>query len=150
MFAEEGLTLFRSMGDKPGMTHMLECLTHIALSQGNQTEAEVLAKECLTTSRAIGQRWVMLRPLLMLARFALMKRVYEQAQQYLSESFALCNELSDRGRLAATLALLARLALTGKMLPLDICKPYLLMQSHSRSGETKIRHWPTSQQVFDA
>jgi tetratricopeptide (TPR) repeat protein len=87
---EEGLALFRELGDQPGMTRALNALGELARLEGDYERAGAVYEECLAMSRETGDRQ---REAIMLANLAYVAQRrgdYERAEALIIEALNLC------------------------------------------------------------
>jgi predicted ATPase/class 3 adenylate cyclase/DNA-binding CsgD family transcriptional regulator len=65
---QEGLALFRELGDKGNIAWSYSLLGRIVLSQGNTTAGRALLEESMMLSRELGSQWGIAEPLTVLAQ----------------------------------------------------------------------------------
>ncbi len=109
-FAEEGLVLFRELGDKHGIAFSLDNLGRVALSQDEDAVAWKLFEESLIIQRGLGNKWGIAASLDNLGHVALTQSDYVLAQSLFEESLTLWHELSYPQGLANSLNVLGRVA----------------------------------------
>jgi len=100
---EEGLALFREMGDKQGVAHALSRLGSVALHQGNYSLATAAHEESLTLKRQLGDKWGIATSLGTLALVSWLHGDYGRAQARYNESLTLYREVGDKQNIAISL-----------------------------------------------
>jgi predicted ATPase/DNA-binding XRE family transcriptional regulator len=98
---QQGLALFRQLGDEYGEAWVLNNLAQYSLQAETEKAFEML-HESLRLFREQGADWNLAWVLNNLAQVALQNGQYEQAQAYLSESLALFRRTGDQRGLAWT------------------------------------------------
>ena len=107
--AEEGLALYRKLGDKEGIALALYELGHIAWLRGNFVLAGSLIAESLGISREMGDRVSVAYSLFNLAGLANIRGEYAKGSAMFEESLALFKELGNKRGIALSLLQLAEL-----------------------------------------
>jgi len=110
-FAEEGLALFRKLGDAGRTAEALWVLGNIALFRGQQERAVPLLAECLALRRACGDEHGTHQPLAALGQVALHARDYRRARSLAEESLAILDRSDERWGRAMSLVLLGHIEL---------------------------------------
>jgi non-specific serine/threonine protein kinase len=93
---EEGLAIYRSLGDRRGAAWALCHLANHAANAGDTTRAEELAAEALTLAREADAPWVVAQALAALGRVAWYRGDYPLARRRIDEGVALFRDLGDR------------------------------------------------------
>jgi len=93
---EEGLGLFRELGDRFGIAGSLNSLALVACSQGNYKQAGALCEESLTISRETNDKGATARSLNVLGRAGCSLGNYERGVALLKESLTLFSEMGDK------------------------------------------------------
>ena len=107
---EEGLVIFKELGDQRGIAYSLSVLGHLSLSQGSYGAARPLHEESLTVFKTLGDRLGIARSLFLLAKAASMQGDYSVARSMFEESLTILRELDDKWFIAGCLEELARVA----------------------------------------
>jgi DNA-binding CsgD family transcriptional regulator len=107
--SEEGLALFRRIGDRWGLGRSLNFLGDLAIVAGRE-EARAMLTEALAVQREFGDRLGMARSLSSLAAIALHEGDYATARRQNLESLALLDDAGDRVTATLCLACLACVA----------------------------------------
>jgi predicted ATPase len=108
---EEGLTVFREIGDRAGSAMMLTRMGPPLHAAGRVDEAEAVVRESLAVHRELGEKGEVALALHMLGTFALERGDREEGRALLEQSAALARELGDSVQLEYSLLNLAELAL---------------------------------------
>jgi ATP/maltotriose-dependent transcriptional regulator MalT len=110
---EESVSIGREVGaaGKRDLAHALELLGHVALLQGNPSDAKKLAGESLQVFQEVGEAWGIAMGLGLLGRATVELGDPVAARALLEESAALLRVVGDRQRLAAVLNALGMVAL---------------------------------------
>ena len=98
---EEGLALFRSVGDNAGVADVLGQLAEIALNQDHFDEAEQLFEESLHLLREVGDRPAMLQVLEMQAYLPLIRGDAATTKKLLEQGLELAQDLKDTHDIAS-------------------------------------------------
>jgi predicted ATPase len=108
---EEGLCLFRKVGDRAGVAIMLTRMGPPLQAAGRAEEADAVVREGLAVHRELGDKGEMMLCLHMLGGFAFERGDRKEARALLEESAAICRELGDSFFLPYNLLNLAEVAL---------------------------------------
>ncbi len=100
---EEGLAIWRQLGDQRGIAVALNNLGMVMRSQGDYASARTLYEESLVIERQRGDRWGLAAGLNNLGSLAAAQGDYRGCRTHLEESLAIWRELGDRGAIATTL-----------------------------------------------
>ncbi|MBL7063653.1 MAG: tetratricopeptide repeat protein [Anaerolineae bacterium] len=100
---EEGLALFRELGDKQGVAHALSRLGSVALHQGNYSRATAAHEESLALKRELGDKWGIATSLGTLALANWLQGDYGRARALYNESLTLYRELGDKQNIGISL-----------------------------------------------
>ena len=106
-FFDEGLSLFRELGDKQGIALSFNSLARIASSQGDKVSAWSLYLESLTLLRDLGDRYAVAWVLYNLGLLTANSPDAAQGIDLFQESMGLFRELGDRRGIAWSLKELA-------------------------------------------
>ncbi len=109
-FHQEGLALFKEIGDLSGVARSLLNLGNVAYEQGAYDEARALYEENLSIRRQLGDKWGIGLSLNNLGSVALDQGDYEAASSLLSESLEIARALGDPSGTALALANLGNVA----------------------------------------
>jgi DNA-binding CsgD family transcriptional regulator len=107
---EEGLPLFRGLGDKWGLTRSLLCLGLAAMFQGDDERAKALIEESLAVSQESGDVYCSSMALNLMALMALLREDYGRAQALCKESLQLSRPSGMEHLIAVALHTSAALA----------------------------------------
>ena len=108
--AEEGLAMFRTLGDKHGIAFSLEILGTVLCWANYDSEAQRLFRECLAISRELGDKYLAAIALANLGFWG-PPSDYSGKREYYEESLALHRELGHAAGIGVLLRLLGQLAL---------------------------------------
>jgi ATP/maltotriose-dependent transcriptional regulator MalT len=108
---EEGLTLFKDLGDRAGMANSLFHLGHVAIHQGYSARVEAVRHEAEELRREPLDRRALAYLLIFLALAALDEGDYDLVEALYEESMALTWELGDKRGIAMCLTILMMTAL---------------------------------------
>jgi predicted ATPase/DNA-binding SARP family transcriptional activator len=111
VLAEEGLDVYRSLGDQRGVARTLSRLGLAAGYQGDLAQGIALHKQCVTIYRELGDGHGLASSLTSLGSLLLMQGDYEQAAALNEESLALYEELGRRDGMPLSLCNLGLAAL---------------------------------------
>jgi predicted ATPase/DNA-binding SARP family transcriptional activator len=103
---EEGLAIFRELGDRRGIAWSLTCMVWVAQVQGNYGAAHALGEEGLAIFRELGDRLGMAWSLISLGWTAVDEGDHGAVQVLGEESLAIFRELGDKQSIAWSLNLL--------------------------------------------
>ncbi|MDQ4126389.1 MAG: LuxR C-terminal-related transcriptional regulator [Actinomycetota bacterium] len=103
---EEGLALFKDLGDKPGIANSLFHMGHVAIHQGDRARVEVVCREAEELRREPLDQRELAYLLIFLALAALDERDYGRVETLYEESMALTQELGDKRGIAMCLTAL--------------------------------------------
>ena len=107
---EEGLALYRQLGDGLGIAFSLNILGLVARRQGDYGRAKELLEESLALWRESGHEWGIALSLNTLGVMARQQGDYGRAMALGEESLALYRQLGDKGRIASSLSSLGLVA----------------------------------------
>jgi predicted ATPase/class 3 adenylate cyclase len=107
---EEGLAIWRQLGDKWGMATSLNNLGMVARSQGDSPSARALYEESLAIKRELGDQWGMGASLNNLGNLAADQGDFPASRPLHEESLAIWRKLGDRGGIATALENLGHVA----------------------------------------
>ena len=107
---EEGLALFRGLGDTQGVANVLNNLGNLARARGDYPRAVALLEENLALRRQLGDRGGLALALNNLGLVAHHGGDHARAARFFEESLALNRELGDRHHVALALNNLGNLA----------------------------------------
>jgi predicted ATPase/transcriptional regulator with XRE-family HTH domain len=110
ILSEEGLALYRELGDKTGIAIALNTLGWAAYYLSNYSEARSLAEESLTLSREIGNKFKIADVLNLLGNIARAQGYYASAVEFYKESLKWARELGDKATIAYSLGVWGYLA----------------------------------------
>ena len=105
---EEGLALFRELGDTAGMAHALETLAFIPWARSQYAVARSYLEEANALFQEVGDAWNRGLCLTQLARIATAQGEYDRARALLEEGRQLYSAQGDQYRVGWVLSLLAR------------------------------------------
>src|SRR5260221_1411350 len=105
---EEGLALFRELGDTVGMAHALETLAFVPWARSHYAVARSYLEEAKALFQEVGDTWNRGLCLTQLARVAIAQGEYDRARALLEEGRQLYSALGDQYRVGWVLYLLAR------------------------------------------
>ena len=105
---EEGLALFRELGDTAGMAHALEALAFVPWARSQYAVARSYLEEAKALFQEVGDAWNRGLCLTQLARVAITQGEYDRARALLEEGRQLYSALGDQYRVGWVLYLLAR------------------------------------------
>jgi predicted ATPase/class 3 adenylate cyclase len=108
---EEGLTIYRRLGDRAGTARMLTRIGPSLITIGRHEEAERVVEEAVAIDRELGHRDELALSLHILASIALERGDMQEASELYEESAALAREIGDSWQLAWDLHNLAEVAL---------------------------------------
>jgi tetratricopeptide (TPR) repeat protein len=114
---EEGLAIFRRLGDRAGEAKMLTRLAPPLLEAGRIDEGESLVREAVSLNRELDQPAELALSLAILGAAAHERRDLGRATELLEESTALAQEAGDYWQIAWNMHLLADVALQREDLP---------------------------------
>src|SRR5260370_16117788 len=100
---EEGLALFRELGDKGNMAQCISLSGRLALSQGDTTAGRSLLEESMMLFRQIGSPWGIAESLAMLAQVEASQGDLTVARTLYEESLTLARERNYKDLLPACL-----------------------------------------------
>jgi len=129
--AEQGLELYRFLGDRPGTVRSLSNLGAILLSEGRAEEAVSALDESVNLSRDLPDRRIAALALNNRGDVALTQGAYDAAAAFFDESLALLREVGDTANIARSLFNLGAAALERGKTPEAL---ELLRESVSISG----------------
>jgi non-specific serine/threonine protein kinase len=107
---EEGLALYRDLGDDAGAAFTLLVLGRIAVSQGNRKRGAPLVEKGLASFRQQGNEWGMARALIVLGDVALFEGEVDRAAANFQKSLDISRDLEDAEGIALSLLYLGRAA----------------------------------------
>ncbi len=110
-YYEEALTLFRRLGDRVGVSDILESLGVLYIFLGDHAQAMQLHQESLAIRRTLGDVQKISSSLTNLGYIALTQADYEQAQTYTEESLAISRRGGDIQGIAISLCNLGLISL---------------------------------------
>jgi predicted ATPase/DNA-binding CsgD family transcriptional regulator len=113
ILCQEGLALFRAIGDRAGMGRAVFRLAHSADQRGDTVAARSLYKESIALNREAGNKALIAWSLALEAYVALFQGEYAGTRARLEESLALFRELGNPFGTAYTLYSLAWYAIVG-------------------------------------
>jgi predicted ATPase/class 3 adenylate cyclase len=102
-YFEEGLALWREIGDRSGIAAVLNNLGNLLRRQGDHATARSLYEESLALCRELGDRHRVAYLANHLGLVAMEEEKYEEAQALLGESLALHREMNDPRGIAHSL-----------------------------------------------
>jgi non-specific serine/threonine protein kinase len=100
---QEGLAIWKQLGNREGIVQSLASLGTIAQMQGDYAAAQALHQEALAMRRELGDRHGILRSLISLGHSAVEQGNYPDARVLLEEALAISRELDDWLEIAETL-----------------------------------------------
>ncbi len=106
----ESESIYRELGDAPGLATIVANLGILAFEQGDHDRARRLTEEALSFYTDLGHRWGVARAQTLLGNIMRRQGDYEQARQLLEAGLALHRELEDKQGLAMSLAALGMVA----------------------------------------
>ncbi|HEY6410137.1 MAG TPA: LuxR C-terminal-related transcriptional regulator, partial [Ktedonobacteraceae bacterium] len=109
---EEGLVLFKELGDKDGIAASCLLWGQVALRQGDKIKACSLLEESIRLYREMGYRWGIAESLYFLARVAAFQDSDTTAQTIYEESLAIAREMNHKELVASCLEGLAGVVAT--------------------------------------
>jgi non-specific serine/threonine protein kinase len=101
--SDEGLTLYRELGDTNGMAMALNTLGWVAYYQNDYDQARALAEESLARYRELGFKWRMAHLLNLLGNIARARGDIESAIACYQESLTYAREIGDSPGIAYSL-----------------------------------------------
>jgi predicted ATPase/class 3 adenylate cyclase len=104
---EQGLALYRALGDTSAIAQTLHRLAEAVEQQGDYARATLLQEESLALRRALGDQVGIADSLRHLGHVAYRRGEYERAAALCEESVALCREVGNREIIAHSLSFLA-------------------------------------------
>jgi len=107
---EEGLAIWRQLGDRRGIGLSLNNLGMLARIQGDYAAARALYEECQVIYRELGDRWGMGSSLMNLGNVFAEQGDYGGSRMQLEGSLAIFRELGDRVSIATALENLGNVA----------------------------------------
>lgn len=107
---EQGLAIFRTLDDRPGIASSLNMLGNAALSQGDYAAARSNYEESLEIRRALGDKWGVARLLSNLGLIARFTSDLARAQALEQEALKLFQELEENNGVAYVLNVLGDVA----------------------------------------
>ena len=107
---EEGLALYRELGDERGVASALQTLGSIAREQGRYARAQALHGESLSLWRGLGDEWGIARSLNYLGFAAWLYEDHERAKSLCVEALSVYRELGDAEGIAWSLISLGAVA----------------------------------------
>lgn len=107
---QEGLALFRKLGDKRGIAASLYNLGAVAYVQGDSVARRTYYEEGLAIHRELGDKRSVAYSLNGLGAVAHQQGDYEEAWSLFEESLSLCKQSEDRGGVATSLNSLGQVA----------------------------------------
>ncbi len=107
---EEGLALYRDLGDDAGAAFTLLVLGRIAVSQGDRKRGATLVEEGLASFRQQGHEWGIARALIVLGDVALFEGEVDHATANFQRSLDISLDLEDAEGIALSLLYLGRAA----------------------------------------
>jgi non-specific serine/threonine protein kinase len=121
---EEGLAIFRELGDEAGAAATLFNLGSVEMVNNELERASALIEEAITLQRASGDRSVLLRMFSLQGFVALLRRDYERAVALHEESLGLAREAEDDFAINSSLSMgeLAYLSLGDHQRVRTLCK----------------------------
>jgi predicted ATPase len=93
---EQSLALYRTLGDRWRMAHVLRALGSIALNVGEYQRAKQLYEESLAIRRALGDPWGIANSLQGLGRVALSLGEIEEGERLVREGIAISEGIGDQ------------------------------------------------------
>ena len=105
---EEGLALYKDLGDDAGTAFTLLVLGRIAVSQGDRKRGASLVEEGLALFRQQGNEWAIARALIVLGDVALFEGEVDRAMTNFQRSLDISRDLEDAEGIALSLLYLAR------------------------------------------
>ncbi len=110
-FQEKALTIYRALGDMPGVAHLLHDLGNLAADQGNLRRGMTLHEDALALRREQGAIWSIAHSLSAVGYMAMLQGDYGRGEALLEESVGLWRHLRQPGRLADALETLGNAAI---------------------------------------
>jgi predicted ATPase len=107
---EEGLALYRSVGDAPGVATLLNNLGNVAYDEGDFASARSLFEDSLAMRREIGEQRGIAASLNNLGNVANEQGDYEAARVLFEESLAIKKQLGDQWGIAYSVSNLGNVA----------------------------------------
>jgi predicted ATPase/DNA-binding XRE family transcriptional regulator len=107
---EEGLALYKDLGDDAGAAFTLLVLGRIAVSQGDRKRGAPLVEESLALFRQQGNEWGIARALIVLGDVALFEGEVDRATTNFQRSLDISRALKDAEGIALSLLYLGRAA----------------------------------------
>ena len=107
---EDGLALYRELGDDAGAAFTLLVLGRIAVSQGDRKRGTTLVEESLASFRQQGNEWGIARAFIVLGDVALFEDKVDRATSKFQESLRISRDLEDAEGIALSLLYLGRAA----------------------------------------
>jgi predicted ATPase/DNA-binding SARP family transcriptional activator len=102
-FYEDSLTMWRKIGDQPGIANSLNGLGNVAFSRGNYSAAKTFYEESLEIRRRLGDQWGVANSLCNLGGLADAQGDYASACSLLEQCLVINRELGDRRSIAFVL-----------------------------------------------
>jgi predicted ATPase/DNA-binding SARP family transcriptional activator len=107
---EEGLALWRDLGDERGVASALQILGSVAREQGRYARAQALHEESLSLWQRLGDEWGIARSLNYLGFVAWLREDHERATALCAEALGLYRGLGDAEGIAWSLISLGAVA----------------------------------------
>ena len=107
---EEGLALYKDLGDDAGAAFTLLVLGRIAVSQGDRKRGATLVEGALASFRQRGNEWGIARALIVLGDVALFEYEVDRASAKFQAALDLSRDLEDAEGIALSLLYLGRAA----------------------------------------
>ena len=104
--AEEGLALYRELGDRRGTAVLLRNLGAAAVKRGDYAATRRFHEECVSICRELGDRRLLANAILNLGDLALREGDFDRASELTQESLALARDLGATFELALAFILL--------------------------------------------
>ncbi len=105
---QEGLTLFRALGNIFGVAYSLTVLASVMFVQGDLVRARALAEECLALAREAGIRGFEADALALLGEITLYQDDTTTARMLIEQSCTLWQEIGNEEKIVWTLSLLGQ------------------------------------------
>jgi predicted ATPase/class 3 adenylate cyclase/DNA-binding CsgD family transcriptional regulator len=110
---EEGLKLFRQLGDKAGIAASLNGLSYVSRMRGDYATAGAMCEEALAIHRELDDTWGIAQSLFLSGATAAFQGDRAAARPLLEESVDLFREVGERQSLADAIGVLGMAALSG-------------------------------------
>jgi ATP/maltotriose-dependent transcriptional regulator MalT len=142
--AEEALKLFKEVGDRGGVAHVLLLQAYVANDQGEYVKAGLLLEECLSVFRELGDKRRMALVSVHLARVIFAQGDTVSAHSLAEGGLALAKSLGDKETIALGLSLIGMIALRQD----DVATARSLFEESLALSRESGRQWATAEALL--